>query len=58
MQLLLETDYTIDGIASSCGLTNRLRLQRVFRRRLSCTPAEWRRLNAGKSINDFPPVFQ
>ncbi len=43
LELLLATDSKVDWIAAEVGLTNRVRLQRIFQRRFRTTPAAWRR---------------
>ena len=50
MKLLIDTNYTMDGIASLCGLNNRVRLERVFRRHLNMTPSAWREHNGLEKI--------
>ncbi|MEX3917423.1 MULTISPECIES: GlxA family transcriptional regulator [Paraburkholderia] len=41
-RMLAETDFSIDRIAKSCGWTNGDRLAKIFRRRFSLTPSEFR----------------
>ena len=43
MCLLRETDYTIDGVASEAGLSSRVQLERIFKRRFEVTPSAWRK---------------
>ena len=42
LQLLTETDLTIDRIAKRCGWLNGDRLAKIFRKRLAVTPSEYR----------------
>jgi AraC family transcriptional activator of pyochelin receptor len=42
MQLLEETDLTIEQIAYKTGFDSRDSLSRCFRKKLSCSPSEWR----------------
>ncbi len=42
-ELLKSTNYTIERVAYEAGLSNALRLQRIFRKRLNTTPSTWRR---------------
>ncbi|WP_438827640.1 helix-turn-helix domain-containing protein [Streptomyces lunaelactis] len=43
VRLLEETDRTLDDVAAACGLGSVETLHRSFRRRVSTTPAEYRR---------------
>jgi transcriptional regulator GlxA family with amidase domain len=47
--LLIETSLPVDKIARRCGMGGGERLSRVFRRRFSLTPTEFRAANAGFS---------
>jgi transcriptional regulator GlxA family with amidase domain len=44
-KLLLETDYTLDTIASLCGYENGSYLGRVFRSKVGINPSDFRRNN-------------
>lgn len=41
--LLRTTDYPVKRIAYETGLGNALRLQRIFRKQLNCSPTAWRK---------------
>ena len=42
MQLLEETDLTVEQIAYKTGFESRDSLTRCFKKKLSCSPSEWR----------------
>jgi AraC-like DNA-binding protein len=42
-QLLVLSDLSIEQIAADCGFPNRFYFSRVFRQRMSCGPAEYRK---------------
>ncbi len=44
--LLVETDWTIERIGSEVGYAAASNFVYAFRRRLGCTPAEYRRTHA------------
>lgn len=46
-RLLEETPLTVDAVAARCGLGSDLNLRRHFQRRLSTTPAAYRRAFQG-----------
>ncbi|MEM5314218.1 helix-turn-helix domain-containing protein [Paraburkholderia sp. JHI869] len=46
-RMLAETDLSIDNIAKRCGWTNGDRLAKIFRRRFSLTPSEFRKRDRG-----------
>lgn len=46
-RMLAETDLSIDKIAKRCGWTNGDRLAKIFRRRFSLTPSEFRQRERG-----------
>lgn len=55
--LLANTDYTVDGIASMTGLHNRVRLQRIFRARFGMTPGEWRKFGGQETDTTLPGLL-
>ncbi|MFE5318524.1 helix-turn-helix domain-containing protein [Paenibacillus sp. NPDC056579] len=44
-KLLLETNYTLDAIASMCGYENGSYLSRVFRSKMGMNASEFRKNN-------------
>lgn len=48
-QLMLDTDETIDMIASRSGFASRSHFHRAFKRFYGLPPGEWRRVHAGRS---------
>jgi AraC family transcriptional activator of pyochelin receptor len=46
MQLLEETDLTIEQIAYKTGFDSRDSLSRCFRKKFGCSPSEWRNQQA------------
>jgi len=52
--LLLETSLPVDKIARRCGMGGGERLSRVFRRRFSLTPTDFRAANAGLAVAQQP----
>jgi AraC family transcriptional regulator, arabinose operon regulatory protein len=45
-QLLVLSDLSIEQISADCGFPNRFYFSRVFRQRMSCGPAEYRKRQA------------
>jgi AraC-like DNA-binding protein len=45
-QLLVLSDLSIDQISADCGFPNRFYFTRVFRQRMNCAPAEYRKRQA------------
>ncbi|RZI50290.1 AraC family transcriptional regulator [Aeribacillus pallidus] len=43
--LLLETDYTIDDIASRCGYSNGFYFSRIFSKKMKMSPSNFRKLH-------------
>ena len=48
-ELLIETDYTIEHIASLVGIEHMQRLYQLFKKRTGLTPAEFRARNRENS---------
>ena len=53
-RLLIETTLPVDKIARRCGMGGGERLSRVFRRRFSLTPTEYRAANSGATDSEQP----
>ncbi len=52
-KLLLDTDETINQIASKSGFNNLANFNRLFKKNRSCTPVEYRRRNLEKTAFDW-----
>lgn len=53
LQLLEETDLTIEQIAYKTGFDSRDSLSRCFRKKMRCSPSEWRNEQAAKAGLDM-----